>query len=235
MNESFARTRMLVGADGLHTLSQSHIIVFGIGGVGSYAVEALARCGVGHLTFIDYDTIAQSNINRQIHANISTVGMLKTDAMRARVLSVNPDVQVDIFPICATAENIPALLADGADYIVDAIDSVTSKLALAEYAYQNGLPLISSMGMANKLHPEQIELADLFSTSVCPLARVMRTELRKRGVAKLAVCYSREPALKPDARMDGETGRVLGSVSFVPSAAGLMIAGKVVRDICGLL
>ena len=230
----FIRTEMLLGTDGMAALRNSRVTVFGIGGVGSYVVEALARAGIGHLTLIDHDTIAESNINRQIHADIDTLGMLKTEAMQARIARINPQAIVHTIPAYAAPEDLPTLLAGQPDYVVDAIDAVTTKIALAVYCHEVNIPIISSMGTANKLHPESIRLADLSETTVCPLARVMRTELRKRGVLHLPVCYSTESARKPlPLDIDPTTQKQpLGSVSFMPSAAGLMIAGKVVRDLC---
>jgi len=232
LNTRFLRTEMLLGTDGMARLQNAHVIVFGIGGVGSYAAEALVRAGVGRLTFVDGDAIAESNINRQIHADTTTVGQWKAEAMAARALRINPQLAVRTVNAFATAESLPILLADGADFIVDAIDNITVKIALAVYCHTKGIPEISSMGMANKLHPERIALADLYDTKVCPLARVMRTELKKRGIPKLTVCYSDEPARTPLVIEPPEDGkRPLGSVSFVPSAAGLVIAGHVVRRI----
>jgi len=232
-SNAFIRTEMLLGTDGMAALRESHVAVFGIGGVGSYVIEALARAGVGTFTLIDYDTIAESNLNRQIHATTDNIGMLKTSAMLTRIGQINPQAVVHTMPVYAAPEDLPSLLANRPDYVVDAIDSITTKIALAVYCHEAGLPAISSMGMANKLHPEKITLADLFDTSVCPLARVMRTELRKRGVPRLSVCYSTEPARKPFSLPNEEETQKppLGSVSFVPSAAGLIIAGKVVRDL----
>ena len=244
MNESFIRTEMLLGTTSIERLRRSRVAIFGIGGVGSYVAEALARAGIGHLTLIDHDTIAESNLNRQIHADMETIGILKTEAMQARILRINPQAEVCAISVYATPENLCDLLVDGIDYVVDAIDSITTKLALAVYCHATGISEISSMGMANKLYPERITLADLYETSVCPLARVMRTELRKRGVPRLPVCYSTEPARtpilpaqNPDISDDATAPqrRMLGSVSFVPSAAGLIIAGKVIRDICQIV
>ena len=231
-NGSFTRTEMLLGADGMEALRRAHVAVFGIGGVGSYAAEALARAGVGRLTFIDGDTIAESNINRQIHADTTTVGLRKAEVMAARVRRINPQAEVRAVNAFASADDLPVLLAEKPGFVVDAIDTITVKIALAMYCRANGIPAISSMGMANKLYPEKITIGDLYDTSVCPLARVMRTELRKRGLPQLPVCYSTEPARTPHSLTSEEAGkRPLGSVSFVPAAAGLMLAGYVVRKL----
>jgi len=232
LNTTFLRTEMLLGADGVATLRASHVIVFGIGGVGSFAAEALARAGVGTLTFIDGDAIAESNCNRQLHADITTIGQWKADVMATRARRINPQADVRALNAFATADSLPDLLSGGVAFVVDAIDNITVKIALAVYCHTHGIPEISSMGMANKLYPEKITLADLYETNTCPLARVMRTELRKRNVPRLPVCYSAEPARTPILLEPPEEGkRPLGSVSFVPSVAGLLMAGYVVRSL----
>lgn len=240
----FSRTEMLLGSDGLNALKNACVAVFGIGGVGSYVTEALARSGVGRLILIDSDTVDVSNINRQIIACQSTIGQPKTQVMKNRILDINPLCQVLTFEDFILPDNLEHFFENlfqqvsSIDYLVDAIDTVSAKLALAEYAWKQNIPLIASMGTGNKLHPELFELTDINKTSVCPLCKVMRKELKKRGIPRLDVLYSREEPLKPQvspgACPDPASGRraIPGSVAFVPSAAGLIIAGKVVRTLC---
>jgi len=222
--------------DSIQKLFCSHIAVFGIGGVGSYVAEALARCGVGKLTLVDSDNVSASNINRQIIALNSTVGKPKTSVMKDLIADINPDAQVFCHNMFFTAENADCMDFSQFDYVVDAIDTVSSKLLIAQICDKLNIPLISSMGTGNKLHPEMFKIADISKTSVCPLARVMRRELKLRGIKKLKVLYSEEIPIKPQYNENSEkkgSGMAPGSISFVPSAAGLMIAGEVVRDICG--
>ncbi len=196
LNE-FCRTELLIGEDGIEKLHNSKVIVFGIGGVGSFVVEALTRAGVGNLILVDNDTVCISNLNRQIHATQTTVGDVKVEAMKARVLSINPNCNVEAKQEFITSDNIQEIIPKDIDYVVDAIDTVTSKLALAEYCYKNDIKLIASMGTGNKIDPTQFRVTDVFKTKVCPLAKVMRTELRKRGVKKLKVVYSEEIPMVP--------------------------------------
>lgn len=237
MTEEFARTTLLLGEEGLARLQSAHVIVFGIGGVGSFAAEALARAGIGALTLVDADTVAPSNLNRQIIALRSTLGRPKAQVMGERVLDINPSCRVTVRQIFCTPENSGELLAGSPDYIVDAIDTVSSKLDLVQKAKALGIPIISCMGAGNKLDPTRFEVADLFETSVCPLCRVMRRELPKRGVSSLKVVYSKEPPIRPMAASLQESPSLLrkrqtpGSVSFVPSVAGLILAGEVVKDL----
>lgn len=237
MNE-FSRTERLIGTDNMHKLSDSTVAVFGVGGVGSHCIEALARCGTGHLILIDNDVISETNINRQSIAWHSTVGQHKTRVMKARILDINPAARVDLFETFVLPENLENLLnAMGAvDYMVDAIDTVSAKIALAQYAQIHQIPLIASMGTGNKLHGELFEIADIYETSVCPLCRVMRKELKIRGVHHLKVLYSREQPLTPVLPSEETTSRrsVPGSVSFVPPVAGLLIAGEVIRELLKL-
>ncbi len=237
MNE-FSRTERLIGTDNMHKLSDSTVAVFGVGGVGSHCIEALARCGTGHLILIDNDVISETNINRQSIAWHSTVGQHKTRVMKARILDINPAARVDLFETFVLPENLENLLnAMGAvDYMVDAIDTVSAKIALAQYAQIHQIPLIASMGTGNKLHGELFEIADIYETSVCPLCRVMRKELKTRGVHHLKVLYSREQPLTPVLPSEETTSRrsVPGSVSFVPPVAGLLIAGEVIRELLKL-
>jgi tRNA A37 threonylcarbamoyladenosine dehydratase len=202
-------------------------MVIGLGGVGGYVCEMLARMGVGRLILVDCDTVSESNLNRQIIALTDTVGRKKTDVMAERVTAINPECEVTSEDIFVTKDNADALIERShADIIIDAIDNVSAKISLAVEADRAGTPLIAAMGTGNKLHPEMLEIADISKTSVCPLARVMRTELRKRGIHHLKVVYSKEEPIKG---ADGE--RIIGSVAFVPSVAGLMIAGEMIRNI----
>ena len=235
LNE-FCRTELLVGEEGINKLHNSKVIVFGIGGVGSFVVEALTRAGVGNLILVDNDTICISNINRQIHARQSTVGMIKVEAMKERVISINPNCNVEAKQVFITAENISEIIPSDVDYVVDAIDTVTSKLALAEYCYKNNINIISSMGTGNKIDPTQFRVSDVFKTKVCPLAKVMRYELRKRGVKKLKVVYSEEMPMTPDKgrAVPSQKRQTPGSISFVPPVAGMIIGGEVIKDLTGI-
>lgn len=231
-----SRTRLLLGDANMRLLRNAHVAVFGVGGVGGYVCEALARCGVGSMDLIDSDTVSVSNLNRQILALHSTVGRDKTEVMRERIADIDSSVQVRTYKIFFTPENASDFDFSQYTYVVDAIDTVAGKIALAEHCHEANVPLISSMGAGNKLHPELFEIADIYETSVCPLARVMRTELRKRGIPKLKVVYSKEIPQKPaDGKVPESRGRHLpGSISFTPSAAGLILAGAVVRDILNI-
>ena len=235
LNE-FCRTELLIGEEGIEKLHNSKVIVFGIGGVGSFVVEALTRAGVGNLILVDNDTICISNLNRQIHATQATVGNIKVEAMKARVLSINPNCNVEAKQEFITADNIQEIIPEDIDYVVDAIDTVTSKLALAEYCYKNDIKLIASMGTGNKMDPTQFRVTDVFKTKVCPLAKVMRTELRKRGVKKLKVVYSEEIPMVPNKgrAVPSQKRQTPGSISFVPPVAGMIIGGEVIKDLTGL-
>ena len=235
MNEQFLRTAMLLGEDAMERLKNAHVAVFGIGGVGGYVVEALARAGIGHIALVDSDTISLSNLNRQLLATHSTLGMPKVEAAKARILDINPASQVETYPIFYTPETAHLLDFSRFDYIVDAIDTVTGKLALVEQANAAHTPIICCMGTGNKLDASAFQVADISKTSMCPLARVMRRELGKRGIKHLKVVYSQEEALTPtgweaEAAAIGKR-QIPGSVSFVPGAAGLILAGEVIRDI----
>ena len=225
MYEGFSREERLIGKENLEKLNKSKVAVFGIGGVGSFVVEGLARAGIGKLLLVDNDTIDITNINRQIHANINTVGKNKVDVMKERILSINPEAEVDV----STEFFMPGskLLDNSLGYIVDAIDTVTGKIELVCKANELNIPIISGMGTGNKLDPTKFEVADIYKTSVCPLAKVMRKELRARGIEKLKVVYSKEEPIKPN---DGDY-KTPASISFVPSVAGLIIAGEVIKDI----
>lgn len=231
--DAFSRTELLLGAEAMERLKKARVAVFGVGGVGSYVVEALARSGVGSLDLIDRDTVSLTNINRQIIALRSTIGKYKVDVAKERVLDINPEAIVNAYRVFYLPETAGQFDFTEYDYVVDAIDTVTGKLMLAEQADRAGTPLISSMGAGNKLNAAAFEVADIYETSVCPLAKVMRRELKKRGIHKLKVVYSREVPISPAAGdSGGPSGRqVPGSVAFVPSAAGLIIAGEVIQDL----
>lgn len=224
---------MLIGEEGAEKLRRSRVAVFGIGGVGGYVTEALARAGVGELDLIDNDTVSLSNINRQIIALHSTTGRYKTETAAARIADISPECRVRTYNILYLPETADMFDFSAYDYVVDAIDNVTGKLTLIERARDAKVPVISSMGTGNKLHPELLELADIYDTSVCPLARVMRYECRKRGIDRLKVVYSKEKPLTPHSQPTDTKKPVPGSISFVPGAAGLIIAGEVVRSLIG--
>ena len=235
MHEQFFRTQMLLGTQALERLQKARVAVFGVGGVGGYTVEALTRSGIGQLDLIDSDTISLSNINRQILATHSTVGMPKVEVARQRVLDINPQCIVRTHPVFYTPQTAAQFDFSQYDYIVDAIDTVTGKLQLVQQAADAGTPIICCMGTGNKLQPEAFEVADISKTSMCPLARVMRKELSKRGIKHLKVVYSREEALTPtgweeEAAALGKR-QIPGSVAFVPGAAGLILAGEVIKDL----
>ena len=222
---------MLIGQNNIATLRNSRVAVFGAGGVGGFTIEALARAGVGAIDIIDNDTVSESNLNRQIIALHSTIGQLKTEVMKKRILDINPDCVVTIFNTFVLPENIDSFDFSVYSYIVDAIDTVSGKLAIIEKGAKEGVPVISSMGTGNKLDPTRFQITDISKTSVCPLARVMRYELKKRGIKKLKVLFSTEEPIKPTAQKD-ERGKVPpGSISFVPSVAGLLIGGEVIKDL----
>ena len=235
MNEQFSRTGILLGAEAVEKLQKSRVAVFGIGGVGGYTVEALARCGIGQLDLIDSDTVSVSNINRQILATHSSVGRLKVDVAKDRILDINPDCVVRTYPIFYLPETAAEFDFTQYDYIVDAIDTVTGKLQLVERAVAAGTPIICSMGTGNKLDPSAFMVSDISKTSMCPLARIIRKELKKRGINHLKVVYSQEEALTPDVDPEelARSGKrqIPGSVAFVPGAAGLILAGEVVKDL----
>ena len=235
MNEQFLRTAMLLGEEAIAKLQKARVAIFGIGGVGGYTVEALARAGIGRIDVIDNDTVSLSNINRQILATHSTVGMPKVEAARKRILDINPDCQVVTHQVFYTPETEGQFDFTQYDYIVDAIDTVTGKLALVQNAHAVGTPIICCMGTGNKLDASAFQVADISKTSMCPLARIMRKELSKRGIRHLKVVYSQEEALTPtgweeEAAALGKR-QIPGSVSFVPGAAGLILAGEVIKDI----
>lgn len=234
MRNEFSRSQILLGAHGMEKLRGSRVAVFGVGGVGGFAAEALVRTGIGHLLFIDNDEVSLTNLNRQIIADHTTIGRKKVDVMRERALHINPQAEVQTFPLFFLPDT-PSDFLDGCDYIIDAIDTISAKLALVETASAKGIPLISSMGAGNKLDPTRFEVADIYETSVCPLCRVMRRELKKRDVPALKVVYSQEPPApreeNPDLREEQPRRQTPGSVAFVPSVAGLILAAEVIKDL----
>ena len=237
--EQFIRTELLLGGNAVKKLADSRVAVFGIGGVGGHCVEALVRSGVGTVDIVDNDVIAESNINRQVVALHSTVGRFKTEVMKERLLDINPNVKVNEYRCFFLPENASQFPFEEYDYVVDAVDTVTAKIAIIMTAQEKGVPVISSMGAGNKLHPEMFEIADIYKTSVCPLAKVMRQELKKRGVKKLKCVYSKEEPIQPTEEnfgrplpeADASRRSVPGSVAFTPSVAGLIIAGEVIRSL----
>lgn len=247
MMEQLSRTAKLIGKENIDKLASARVAVFGVGGVGGFAVEALARSGIGHIELIDHDTVALSNLNRQIIATHDTIGRNKVDVMRERILSINPNAEVVVYKCFYLPENKADFDFSKYSYIVDAVDTVTAKLTIIEEAKKVGVPVISSMGTGNKLDPTKFEVADISRTSVCPLAKVMRRELKKRGISHVKVVYSKEEAIKPieNENVVSDTGENVedtvgrkkvapGSISFVPSVAGLIIAGEVIKDICNI-
>ena len=236
MINEFSRTELLLGKDAMDKLTNARVMVLGVGGVGSHCIEALARAGVGSLILVDNDTVSLTNINRQSIAFHSTVGQYKTKVMAEKIADINPDCNVRTYEMFVLPENIDTLFEEPIDYIIDAIDTVTAKLSLVEKARELNIPIISSMGTGNKLHAELFEITDISKTSVCPLCKVMRKELKARGIYHLKVLYSKEQPLKPVGETDEDAGTrraIPGSVSFVPPVAGLLIAGEVIRDMIG--
>ncbi len=250
MLNAFSRTELLLGADAMARLQGSKVAVFGVGGVGSYTVEALARAGVGHFVLVDDDLVCLTNLNRQLHATRRTVGRPKVEVMAERIREINPDAQVETHQTFYLPEYAEALVRADYSYLVDAIDTVKAKIDLVVNAHRLGIPVISAMGAGNKLDPTRFEVADLSKTSVCPLARVMRTELRRRGIEHLKVVYSKEPPLTPRETEDLSCSKhcvcppgtqrhctvrrqIPGSVSFVPPVMGMILAGEVIKDLIG--
>ena len=231
--EQLSRTALLLGDDAVERLSQARVAVFGVGGVGGFAAEALARSGIGALDLIDGDVVSLSNLNRQIIALHSTMGKAKTEVMAQRIQDIDPDIRLTLHTCFFTPENAGDFDFTQYDYMIDAVDMVTAKIQLAVQAQAAGVPIISCMGAGNKLDPSAFEVSDLYKTSVCPLARVMRRELKARGIRKMKVVYSKEEPRKVDGPT--ENGRhIPGSIAFVPSAAGLVLAGEVIRELAGL-
>lgn len=241
MNEALSRTAMLIGQEGLSRLRRSRVAVFGLGGVGCYVCEALARSGIGALDLVDKDTVSVSNLNRQLYALRSTVGMNKVDAAAARIRDIDPEIRLTLWPLFYGPDTADRFDFSLYDYIVDAIDTVTGKLMLAVRAREAGVPIISAMGAGNKLDPTAFRVSDIFQTQGDSLARIMRKELRRRGIDRLKVVWSEEPALVPspearEAAAAENPGRrdTPGSCAFVPGVAGLILAGEVIRDLAGL-
>ena len=238
MIHEFSRTELLIGEEGLKRLANATVMVLGVGGVGSHCIEVLARSGVGTLILVDNDKVSRTNINRQSIAYLSTVGDYKTKLMKDRIDDICPSINVFTYETFILPDNLNEIFEREVDYIVDAIDTVTAKLAVAEYAKEHQIPLISCMGTGNKLHPELFEITDISKTSVCPLCKVMRKELKERGIHHLKVLYSKEKPIDTSARSTGEDKGMRrslpGSISFVPPVAGLLIAGEVIREIAGV-
>lgn len=233
-----SRTELIVGTEGIEKLKNSKVIVFGIGGVGSFATEALARAGVGNLVLVDNDTVDITNLNRQIHATLETVGKAKVELMKERILSINPNCNVTTIQKFILEENIPDIIPMDVDYVLDAIDTISTKLGIAEYCTKNNINIISSMGTGNKMDPTRFKVTDVYKTAVCPLAKVMRHELKKRGVKKLKVVFSDEIAATPNPEQVKEflkdnpnKRQIPGSISFVPPVAGMILGGEVIKDI----
>lgn len=232
MQEQFSRTQLLIGEEGIKKLQQSHIALFGIGGVGGYVAEALVRSGIGAIDLVDNDDVCTSNLNRQIIATYSTIGMSKVDAAEKRLKDINPEVKIKKFKTFYTPETAHLFDFSEYDYVVDAIDTVVGKLSLIEESKKSGVPIISSMGAGNKLNPTAFEVADISKTSVCPLARVIRQELKKRKISKVKVVYSKEPPIKPlQSNEESVKHQIPGSTAFVPPVVGLIIASEIVKDL----
>lgn len=232
----FQREELLIGKKNLDKLQNSHVIVFGAGGVGGFTIESLVRGGIGELSVVDYDTIDITNINRQIIATQNTIGLDKVSVVKERALSINPNIKIHIYKEKYNEETRDLFFKEKKyDYVVDAIDLVSSKLDLIETSIKNNIPIISSMGTGNKINPTMLEVSDIYKTSVCPLAKVMRKELKERRIKRLKVIYSKELPMKPLNEDGGrEKSKNVGSISFVPSVAGLIIGSEVIKDICGL-
>jgi len=248
---SLSRTELLIGDAALKTLAAKKVAVLGLGGVGSYSAEALARCGIGRLVLVDDDTICVTNLNRQVHATLQTIGMQKVGAMKKRVHEIDSRIAVDARFVCVRTDNIGEVIDDDTDYVIDAIDTIAAKIAVIEHCFKHGIKIISCMGTGNKLDPTRFVVGDLYKTKVCPLAKVMRNELRRRNVTRLKVVYSEEMPLKPldaevstckeacicddhDGRKCSQKRTIPASISFVPPVAGFILAGEVIKDLAGL-
>lgn len=225
-----SRTELLIGKDAIKKLEDAKVVIYGIGGVGSFVAEGLARSGIGHLVLIDNDVISISNLNRQIHADTKTIGKKKVDVMKERILNINSNAKVDVYMANDIKEGEESIIDKTFSYVIDAVDTISTKLKLVEKANEVNVPIIAAMGAGNKLDPTKFEVTDIYKTSVCPLAKVMRKELKKRNIRKLKVVYSKE---EPNKNKENNTQekRVPGSISFVPSVMGLIIAGEVIKDI----
>ncbi len=248
---ALSRTELLIGKEALATLRASRVAVLGVGGVGSYTVEALARSGIGHLLIVDDDTVCLTNINRQLHATTATIGQNKVDVMKERVHAIDPKIAVDARRVCITRDNVPEVLDGELDYVVDAIDTVSAKIAVIEFCFHRGIKIVSCMGTGNKLDASRFHVADIYKTQTCPLAKVMRKELKKRNVTALKVVCSEESPMRPreaevltckmgcicdndTERKCSEKRQIPASISFVPPVAGFILAGEVIRDLAGV-
>ncbi len=231
MSEIFARTELMLGEAAMEKLRKSRVIIFGVGGVGGYALEGLIRSGIYRIDLVDGDTVSKSNINRQIIATANTVGMPKVEAAKERALSINPDANINIFNLFYCEETKEKINLENYDYVIDCIDTVSSKIMLIEEAYNKKIKIISSMGAGNKLDPTRFEVSDIHKTSVCPLARVIRQKAKQLGIKKLKVVYSKEEPLKRVVEDESSARHAPGSVAFIPSVVGLIIAGEVVKDL----
>lgn len=225
-----SRTELLIGKDAIKKLENAKVVIYGIGGVGSFVAEGLARSGIGHIILIDNDVVSISNLNRQIHADTKTIGKKKVDVMKERILNINPNAKVDAYMANDIKEGEESIIEETFSYVIDAVDTISTKLKLVEKANEVNVPIIAAMGAGNKLDPTKFEVTDIYKTSVCPLAKVMRKELKKRNIRKLKVVYSKE---EPNKNNENNTQgkRIPGSISFVPSVMGLIIAGEVIKDI----
>lgn len=232
MDNWLHRTELLIGSENITKLQNAHVVVFGCGGVGSYTIEALVRSGIGTISIVDHDMVDITNINRQLIADTSTIGSLKIEAEKERLLRINPSLTILTYSQFADASNLNQIISSDCQYIVDAIDSVSSKLALAQYAFEHHIPIISCMGTGNKLNPTLFEVTDITKTSVCPLAKVMRKELKQRGIPHLKVVYSKEEPHRFSSSL--ENSRTPASISFVPSVAGLILASEVIKDLISI-
>ena len=230
MQEQFSRTELLIGKQNIEKLQNAKVAVFGIGGVGSYVVEGLARAGIGNFILVDKDIVDITNINRQIIATTKTIGLSKVEVSKQRILEINPNANVEIYKEFFMPDS-PELFDENTDYVVDCVDTITAKIQLIIRAKNKGIPIISCMGTGNKLDPTKFEVTDISKTSVCPLAKVMRKELRDRGINSLKVVYSKEEPIKVKTLNEENNKKIPGSISFVPSVAGLIIAGEVIKDI----
>ena len=235
MEGKFSRTEMLIGNDGMEKLGNAKVAVFGIGGVGSFVCEGLARSGIGNFILIDYDKVDESNINRQLIATVKTIGKYKVDLMKERILEINPNANVEVHKEFYMADSQTGIITEDLSYAVDCVDTIMAKIAIISSCNDLDVPVISSMGTGNKLDPTMFEVADIFETSVCPLARIMKKDLKKRGIEKLKVVYSKEQPINTNECPINRDRKfkVKGSTSFVPSVAGLIIAGEVIKDIAG--
>ena len=234
MDEKFSRTEMLIGNEGMNKLKNAKVAIFGLGGVGSFVCEGLARGGIGNFILVDFDKVDESNINRQLIATTKTIGEYKVDLMRQRILDINPDANVDVHREFYTADSEIDIITKDLSYAVDCVDTIMAKIAIICKCDELDIPVISAMGAGNKLDPTMFEVADIYETSVCPLARIMKKDLKKRNIEKLKVVYSKEHAINTndhEINKNNKKFKVKGSVSFVPSVAGLIIAGEVIKDI----